>query len=208
MTNGTGPQLERCKTCGGEYLLAFFRLRARSTESPTAVRGVPLLSDRCIGCETRIGGSRRISERLRRKAWSTRCRHGTRLEELKVIRCSDDLESLYGWSLERMMSDVVRVIEEGCPYCLLPFDKPIESDLGSITLDIRDPRQAPHYSTNVTWCCIRCNSEKQHSSLTIWGEKRSMWDRWHRQQALVDADPEKYGFLALEKEDEIAPKLW
>jgi hypothetical protein len=206
MPNGVGLKLKRCRTCGGEYLLTFYRLRPdhkTGLSSVTAQR----YYDRCIGCETAIKQRRRINKSLRRKATAARRRHGLKLEEQGIIKHWDDLEEIYGWSIDRMVDDIQRVISGGCPYCMLPLNE-LGQDLAAVTLDIRDPTQDPHYSANVEWCCARCNSEKQRTSLSAWGAKRSMWERWHRHQVLLEADPEKYGFLALDKEEKSFPTLW
>jgi hypothetical protein len=206
MANGVGPQLKHCMTCGGEYLFAFYRLKPAHKPGLLSATAQQYY-DRCIGCETTIKHSRRVNQTFRKKAGAARRRHGLKLVEQGVIKHWDDLETLYGWSIDRMVDDIQRVIVNGCPYCLLSLNE-LGQDLAAITLDIRDPTQDPHYSANVEWCCAKCNSEKQRTSLSAWGAKRSMWERWCRHQALLEADPEKYGFLALDKEASSSPTLW
>jgi hypothetical protein len=130
-------------------------------------------------------------------------RHSEKLMKEGMIKNGDDLEELYGWELERMIRDIRRTLKEGCSYCLQKIDA-IEQGLGSLTLDIFDPKKLPHYSTNVHWCCARCNSEKQNTTPDVWGARLSMWDRWRRHQGRVEDDPEAYGFLALKKKAEQA----
>jgi hypothetical protein len=131
-------------------------------------------------------------------------RHGEKLKEQNVIEDPDDLKELYGWKLDRMVDDIMRVLQEGCSYCLQRIEA-TERRLGVVTLDILDPQKPPHYSTNVQWCCARCNSEKQRTPPDVWGARLSMWDRWRRHQGRVEDDPEAYGFLALKKKAEQSP---
>jgi hypothetical protein len=128
-------------------------------------------------------------------------RHAARLKERAVIEDQSDLEELYGWSIDRMIEDINRMLREGRSYCLQKIDR-TEQGLHVVTLDIFDPQKPPHYSTNVRWCCASCNSEKQRTSPHIWGARLSMWGRWRRHRVRVEDDPEEYGFLALNKKAE------
>jgi hypothetical protein len=128
-------------------------------------------------------------------------RHAARLIERGVIEDQDELEELYGWSLDQMIEDINRMLGEGCPYCLQKINR-TEQGLQMVTLDIFDPQKPPHYSTNVRWCCASCNSEKQRIAPDVWGARLSMWGRWRRHQVRVKDDPEAYGFLALHKKTE------
>jgi hypothetical protein len=131
---------------------------------------------------------------LRRKAIAARRRHGAKLKELGIIKDEGDLEEVYGWSLHRMVDDIKRTQEKGCPYCLQPLST-AEHGLGIITLDILNADYAPHYSTNVVWCCARCNSEKQRTSPDVWGARQSMWNLWRLNQIRLGVNPETFGFL-------------
>ena len=143
---------------------------------------------------------------MRRKALGTRRRHGTKLKQLGMIKKESDLEDLYDWFLEQMVTDIVHVRDKGCPYCHQPVDI-IEQGLGAITLDIFNAELPPHYSTNVVWCCAGCNSEKQRTSPEVWGERQSMWRRWRISQVRRGVDPEAFGFLALKDDDDESPTL-
>jgi hypothetical protein len=144
-------------------------------------------------------------QRLRKKAAATRRRHGVKLKELGIIKDENDLEKVYGWALDRMADDIERIREKGCPYCL----QPVERGPGAITLDILNADQAPHYSTNVRWCCARCNSEKQRTPPHVWGARQSMWNLWHLNQVRLGTNPEEFGFLPLiGDEADLPPTLW
>jgi hypothetical protein len=127
-----------------------------------------------------------------------------KLKELGSIKEAEDLETLYGWSLDRMMDGIRQVITEGCPYCLQPVDV-VGQGLGVVTIDILNVNQEPHYSTNVRWCCAACNSEKQRLSPDVWGTKLSMWNLWRRNQARLEDNPEEFGFLPFSNPP---PTLW
>jgi hypothetical protein len=199
MTDSSPQQTKRCVSCGGKYLLEFFRLS--NTEENRSANAARSHRDRCIGCETLSKREEQAHERLRRKAKDAMSRHAATLKERGVIEDQDDLQELYGWSLDRMIYDINRMLEEGCSYCLQKIDR-TEQGLHVVTLDIFDPQKPPHYSTNVRWCCASCNSEKQRTSPDVWGARLSMWGRWRRHQIRVEADPEAYGFLALNKKAE------
>src|SRR5215475_2525729 len=160
MTDGGVPGTKRCTSCGASYLSTFFRLEAC-----------------CIGCEAIRKRSELIDDRLRRKALETRRRYGAKLKGLGLVGDEGDLEQLYGWSTDRMAQDIQRVRETGCPYCLQPVNA-AEQGLGMITLDIINADKPPHYSTNVLWCCARCNAEKQRVSIETWEARQSMWNLW------------------------------
>lgn len=208
MADDSVPRTKRCESCGGEYLLAFFRRSRNSNRSRTLTRTTRLYRDRCIGCETKSKSEDKRNRHLRSKAKGARRRHAAKLKELGTIRSEDDLEELYGWSLERMVDNINHVIKEGCPYCLQLLNV-AEEGLGIITLDILNPTDEPHYSTNVRWCCARCNSVKQRISPAVWGARLSMWSLWHRNQIRITANPEAFGFLALtNNESGQSPTLW
>jgi len=205
MTDSGTPRTKRCLSCGGDYLLAFFhRANNRINRSTNAAE---FYRDRCMGCEASSRREEQMNQRLRRKAKETRRRHGSRLKELGVIKDHGDLEEVYGWSLERMVEDIKHVIAEGCSYCLQPVSI-AEHGLGVVTLDILNPQHQPHYSTNIQWCCARCNSEKQRTSPDVWGARRSMWRLWRLNQDRAEADPEAYGFLPLNSKADRSPMLW
>jgi hypothetical protein len=150
----------------------------------------------CIGCDAVRKRSELIDDRLRRKATATRRRHGAKLKALGLLSDEDDLEQLYGWSTERMVQDIKRVRETGCPYCLQPVDT-TEHGMRLITLDLINEDKPPHYLTNVVWCCARCNSEKQQISTETWGARQSMWNLWRLNQIRLGVDPESFEFLRL-----------
>jgi hypothetical protein len=179
MEDGGVPRTKRCASCGGSYLSDFFRLEAC-----------------CIGCEAIRKRSELIDHRLRRKAIETRRRQGAKLKGLGLLSNEDDLEQLYGWSIERMAQDIHRVRETGCPYCLQPVNT-AEHGLGIITLDIINADKPPHYSTNVLWCCARCNAEKQRVSNDTWGARQSMWNLWRLNQIRLGIDPDSFGLVLL-----------
>ena len=198
-------QTKRCKSCGGDYLLEFVRYGGYTNRTRVMGNAIQRYRDRCIGCEAMRKREELADQRLRRKAIATRRRHGVKLKQLGMIKCEDDLEEVYGWSLERMIDDIERVRETGCTYCL----QPIERGLGMITLDILNAEQAPHYSTNVLWCCGKCNSEKQRTPPQVWGARQSMWNLWHRNQILLGTNPEEFGFLPLSTDKAGPPHtLW
>ena len=165
VANDEVQKTKRCTSCGGEYLLEFFRTASRSGESSGPRYRTQRHWERCIGCESLRKRDEPIRQRLRKKAMATRRRHGAKLKELGLIKDENDLERMYGWSLDRMIDDIERVSEKGCPYCLQYVNGKEHGNL-SITLDILNADQAPHYSTNVTWCCSRCNSENSGHHLT------------------------------------------
>jgi hypothetical protein len=199
MADSSARQTKRCVSCGGKYFLEFFR--PSNTEEGLPANAARSYRDRCIGCETRSKREEQAHQRLRRKAKDAMSRHAARLKERAVIEDQSDLEELYGWSIDRMIEDINRMLREGCSYCLQKIGR-TEQGLHVVTLDIFDPQKPPHYSTNVRWCCASCNSEKQRTSPDIWGARLSMWGRWRRHQVRVEDDPEEYGFLALNKKDE------
>jgi hypothetical protein len=208
MADGSAPPTKRCASCGGEYLFAFFRHNTNIHGSRTLTRTAQPYHDRCIGCEAKSKGEELKNQRLRRKAIGTRRRHAAKLRELGKLRSEGDLENLYGWSLERMIENINNVIKEGCPYCL-QLPNVAEEGLGIVTLDILNPNDEPHYSTNVRWCCTRCNSVKQRISPTTWGARLSMWSLWRRNQIRLATDPEAFGFLALPNNQlDQSPALW
>ncbi|HKD87785.1 MAG TPA: hypothetical protein VKB62_04585 [Streptosporangiaceae bacterium] len=194
MASRSEQRTKRCASCGGSYLLEFFRLdgSAGLPSKPDA----RLYRARCIGCEAIRKRSELINQRFRRKAVATRRRHAARLKDLGVLGHEDDLEKLYGWSTDRMVQDIQRVREYGCPYCLQPVNT-AEHGMGIITLAILDDEQPPYYSGNVLWCCTRCNSEKQRISAETWEARQSMWNLWRLNQIRLGIDPESLEFLRL-----------
>jgi hypothetical protein len=173
VTDGSSPQTKRCIACGGTYYLTFFGRRANIKGNIGLKRETRLHRNRCIGCEAGKERKDSIDRNLRRKAVATRRRHAEKLKAVEVIKNLSDLEELYGWALDRMIEDIKRVVVDGCPYCLLSVNV-AELGFGNITLDIINPDKRPHYSTNVRWCCTRCNSEKQRVSSEVWGDRLSM----------------------------------
>lgn len=208
MTDSSSPRTRRCTGCGGEYLFAFFRHKNNTGGSRTLKWTAHPYRDRCIGCETETKSEELKNQRLRRKAIGTRRRHAAKLKRLGRIRGEGDLEELYGWSLVQMINDINHVIEKGCP-CCLQLVNVAEEGLGIVTLDILNPDDEPHYSTNVRWCCARCNSVKQRISPAVWGARLSMWKLWRQNQIRLAENPEALGFLALtNNESGEAAKLW
>jgi hypothetical protein len=206
---GSGmPRTKRCASCGGEYLLVFFRRGGGTKDANHSEADTRRYHDRCIGCEAVRKREELIDDRLRRKAITARRRHGAKLKDLGVIKNTDDLKELYGWSLERMIDDIERVIEKGCPYCLQPVGM-TRQGLGTITLDVINADQAPHYATNVVWCCSRCNSGKQRITADVWGARQSMWNRWQLNQIRLGVKPEAFGLLSFaDAEAEHQPTLF
>lgn len=135
MADSSVPRTKRCTGCGGDYLLDFFRRDTSTTGSYNSKPEAQRHRDRCIGCEAVGKRSELIDQRLRRKAISTRRRHGAKLKDLGVIKDEGDLGEVYGWSLDQMVGDIERVKDRGCPYCLQPVNI-AEQGLGMITLDI------------------------------------------------------------------------
>jgi hypothetical protein len=205
MTGRGVPQTKRCTSCGGDYLLEFFRYGTNANGSHSLKPDTQRYRDRCIGCEAMRKRGELVDRRLRKKARATRRRHGAKLKELGMIKNEDDLEKVYGWSLDRMVDDIERIRERGCPYCL----QSVERGLSMITLDILNTDQAPHYSTNVVWCCARCNSEKQRTPPDVWGARQSMWNLWRLNQIRLGTNPEEFGFLPF-KDNKAGPPptLW
>jgi hypothetical protein len=195
MADGGMPRTKRCPSCGGEYLLEFFRLGGSVIDADNSKTDARRHHDRCIGCEAVRKREELVDARLRRKAVTARRRHGAKLKDLGVIKSADDLEELYGWLLERMVDDIERVIEKGCPYCLRQVSI-AENGLGMITLDIPNADQSPYYATNVVWCCSRCNSGKHRTSPDVWGARQSMWNRWRLNQIRLGVNPDSFGSLS------------
>ena len=189
------PRTKRCAGCCGEYFLEFFRRGATINGSDDVKAEEQRYHDRCIGCDAIRKREELIDRRLRRKAITARSRHGAKLTERGVIKSAGELEELYGWSLERMVDDIERVIERGCPYCLQPMTM-AKQGLAIVTLDILNADRAPHYSTNIVWCCSACNSARQRTSPDVWEARRSMWNRWRLNQIRLGADPDAFGFLS------------
>jgi hypothetical protein len=201
MADGGSPQTKRCASCGGTYRLAFFARRRNSEGNRSLKPEAQRRRDRCIGCEAATKQEDSIDRRLRRKAIRTRREHGIDLKNQGVIENQDDLGEFYGWSLDRMIDDIKRAMEKECPYCDSPVNV-VELGLGNITLDILYPNKRPNYSTNVQWCCTRCNSEKQRTPPDEWGDRHSMWDLWRRNQVRLQENPEAFGFLAYDSSSE------
>lgn len=207
MAEGGLPRTKRCTSCGGDYLLDFFRHRANPKGNRALTPDAQRYRDRCIGCEAIRKRKELIDQRLRSKAITARRRHGVSLKKLGRIKEQDELEEVYGWTLDLMIDDIKRVMVKGCPYCLQQVSI-AEKGLGIITLDILDVDQSPHYSTNVRWCCARCNSEKQQTPPDIWGARQSMWNRWRLNQIRLGTNPEAFGFLPFKDHAAEPPTLW
>jgi len=192
VADGIPQRTKRCVACGGQYFLAFFRpINTKVSRPPNTPQSY---RDRCIGCEAQRKREEQAAQRYRRKAKATRDRHAVKLKRDRWIEHCDDLEEMYGWSLDEMVKGIKRVLNEGCPYCLEKVD-PTERGLGVITLDIFNPQIPPDYLTNVVWCCAMCNSEKHKTSPEVWGARLSMWGRWRQHQRRVDDSPEEYGLF-------------
>jgi hypothetical protein len=207
MTDRDIQQTKRCSSCGASYLLDFYRRRQKANGSRLLMSESDLYRDRCIGCETSRKRSELMHRRLRRKAVEARRRHGAKFKELGKIKNEDDLEETFGWSIDRMIEDIKRIIIDGCPYCWQPVDI-VERGLRVITIDIVNTDHGPHYSTNIRWCCEKCNSEKQNLSPAVWGARRSMWELWYRNQKRSENDPEAFGFFASLKKEDPNLTLW
>lgn len=207
MTDDDAQRTRRCTSCGGDYLLVFFRPGGRTNGSFSLKLGTQRYRDRCIGCEALRKRAEPIDQRLQRKAKAARRRHGVKLKELGLIKDESDLEKMYGWSLDQMVDDIERVMEKGCRYCGQPVNTAAQG-FGIITLDILNTDQAPHYSTNVVWCCAGCNSEKQRTAPDVWGDRKSMWRRWRENQIRLGTNPEELGFLQFDDNRADSPTLW
>src|SRR5262245_49865128 len=112
MADDRVARTKRCTSCGGDYLLEFFRRGTGSNGSRSLKPEAQHYRDRCIGCEAIRKRKELITQHLRRKAITARRRHGTKLKALGVIKDESDLEEVYGWSLARMVDDIERVKEK------------------------------------------------------------------------------------------------
>lgn len=198
---------KRCTSCGGDYLLVFFRSSSHTNGTLGLTLGAKRYRDRCVGCEALRKREEPIDQRLRRKAIATRRRHGAKLKELGLIKDEGDLEKMYGWSLDRMVDGIEGIKEKGCPYCGQAIDITGQG-LGMITLDVLDADKLPHYPTNVIWCCAKCNSKKQRTSPDVWGARQNMWRLWRQNQISLGANPEAFGFLPFDDNKANHPTLW
>lgn len=207
MADDDGRRTKRCVICGGAYLLEFFQRGRNANGSRDPKVGTRHYRDHCMGCEAIRKRAEPVEQRLRKKAVAARRRHGAKLKELGVIKNEGDLEEIYGWALDRMLDDIKRISEKGCPYCL-QLIKMREHGLGTITVDILNANEPPHYSTNVIWCCAGCNSKKQLTPPNVWGARQSMWKLWRDNQIRLGVDPEAFGFLPLDKKEDPQHSLW
>lgn len=184
---------QRCYECGGEYLLIFFELEGRCGKL-----GNRRYRIRCIGCKLSARVKRAQANRFRQKARSTRTRHaGKYVRDPKLaghVSSVDEFCAAYDWTIDQMAHDIEHASKNGCPYCWQLFST-MEHGLRDITLDIFDPRLPPYYRTNVRWCCVTCNSEKQRTPPDLWGAKLAMWKLWRENQAKLMTDPGALGFL-------------
>ena len=71
-----------------------------------------------------------------------------------------------------------------------------------------NPDLEPHYSTNVRWCCVRCNTEKQRITPALWGARLSMWRLWRRNQVLLQGTPEVLGSFHSETMKTLPPRCY
>ena len=90
-----------------------------------------------------------------------------------------------------MTHDIRHAYENTCPYCWQPFED-MAHGLADLTADIIDPRREPYYRTNVRWCCMTCNREKQKTDPDLWEKKLEMWARWRVNQT---TQPEQLTFF-------------
>jgi hypothetical protein len=84
------------------------------------------------------------------------------------------LTGRYGWLALRIAELMKRSYEGACAYCMRPY-RGMGHGLHDITLDVIDPRAAPYFATNVTFCCRTCNLEKGTMTPVQWAERLAYW---------------------------------
>jgi len=165
------PQpLKQCTQCEGWYDPRVFFRRHHGTNAlvPQGTRAI------CIGCEQDARDSDKSQDRWPTKIRDTIRRHADRLK-VQV----GELEERYGWNFERLLHEARHAYANGCSYCGKPYLE-MGHGLNDLTLDIFNRTEAPHYSTNVRWCCQTCNREKAKTPPAIWAAKLAAWAQWER----------------------------
>ncbi len=150
----------------------------------------------CIACEqdARDAAKATLDGRWRAKVRDSIRRHAKKAVDRGLLRCTDEIETLWGWDRERLIHEGQHAYENGCSYCGGNYEA-MGHGLQDITLDVVDPSAPWYFPTNVRWCCQTCNREKSTTPPHLWAAKlagyrmRSKWlsespIRIHEQQQL------------------------
>lgn len=186
----------RCVRCGVEYT-------PEEVASGQAFRpsGRKMhLASVCRPCEERERDERKGTDRFAVKANDTRRRHAIRLSHPRsangVVAWHDPhltatkLELVYGWAQKQMRHDFEFKYGNGCDYCHQSYAG-MGHGYADETLDIYDPRLAPHY-TNTRHCCLTCQRRKGLLTPEQWAIKLGIYRKWETAQF---ATAEELGML-------------
>jgi hypothetical protein len=170
----------RCRTCEVWYDENFF--------SPCGVRKDTQRAYRELDCKacrltartdmknaTSIDGV--LGRHLVKARWAI-AHHARKFIRAGVVRSKKELVVVFGWRAVDMARDIAYTWTNGCPDCSRPFAQ-IPNGLSSMTIDIIDPRQPPHYRTNTRWVCRACCRVKAAIPPEDW----AAYQRWLASQA-------------------------
>jgi hypothetical protein len=99
----------------------------------------------------------------------------------------EQLRSEFGWTVERVAHLLRHAYENTCSYCFLPYAS-MPNGLAALTLDIIDPRKKPYLKTNVTTCCLTCNTAKHDMDPEAWERHQLDWGAWRRNQERIKSN--------------------
>lgn len=167
-----GEHKKRCRTCGGEFTLSFFRAyqRRRDMHITTAV------APDCVKCEQTERDDQKRRDRLPAKARSTRARHA------RSLGCTVDELRHAGWEDGPMVEAMRRAFAHVCDYCGDAYAN-MGNGYADVTIDIVDRDKAPFWGVNTKICCASCNREKGTMGVDAWGRRLADIREWVRNRA-------------------------
>ena len=158
--------MKRCKRCDIEYdEEVFFRRKNDARRLHISSR----THDVCIRCEQTARDVEKSRDR-----WASKARDSIRRHAAKYEIDVGTFVDRFGWETEVVRHGFEHAYTNGCPYCHRPYAG-MGHGLYDITIDICDPRSAPHFETNTKFCCQTCNREKGTMPPDLWARKLRCW---------------------------------
>jgi hypothetical protein len=178
----------RCRTCryeviGAEAIGVFFERQGRQHRDGGVIQHPPVrIALDCAGCLQTEGDAKKqtLEGRMRQKARDSLRRHAKKFGLAPGV-----FARRFGWDVARMTHDMLHVYENTCPYCWTEFAA-MSGGPSNLTVDIIDPRRAPHYATQVKYCCWTCNQQKATMEPHLWAIK---CDEFRRRRRFLDEQP-------------------
>ncbi len=173
----------RCKRCGGNWDIDFFRVSQAKQEKKSGdadpSKRLQRLNGVCIGCENTDNDRRKEEKRSWTKAVSCCRNHRVSYNKKNGTNLTTpEFKAKFDWDPSRMAEEIDRLWEGACPSCDELFQAKPKLGFGNITLDQIRPDDPPHYRTNVRWICQTCNTRKARVEPSRFSAQQVIWPKY------------------------------